>query len=215
MRPLRSIRWRLQCWHGWLLALVLGGFGFTAYQLERAALIHSIDDELHGRLSELATALRPSGPGGAARPRPAPPEPAGERPPPPNEPPPPEGLPPPNSGVPHGSLRVPPSEAARCEGGAGRQWYFVIWAHNGPAVTRSPERPPDCGRPTMPTRSWWRGVPCGKPPCRSGRAIGSWSAATWRPNWPVCIARPGCSRPPAWPSWHWGGSGAAGLSPAP
>ena len=31
----KSIKWRLQIWYGLILVVVLAGFGFTAYQLER------------------------------------------------------------------------------------------------------------------------------------------------------------------------------------
>ena len=33
MRFFHSIRWRMQLWHGLLLALVLAGFGSTAWEL--------------------------------------------------------------------------------------------------------------------------------------------------------------------------------------
>ena len=36
----RSIRWRLQIWHGLMMVGVLIGFGVTAYQLERATRMH-------------------------------------------------------------------------------------------------------------------------------------------------------------------------------
>jgi heavy metal sensor kinase len=58
MRFPRSIRWRLQLWYGALLVAVLGGFGFTAFHLERARQFRRIDEGLHARLSALVDALR-------------------------------------------------------------------------------------------------------------------------------------------------------------
>ena len=37
MKIFKSIKWRLQIWYGLILVVVLAGFGFTAYQLERGA----------------------------------------------------------------------------------------------------------------------------------------------------------------------------------
>lgn len=54
----RSIRWRLQLWYGVMLVLILGGFGFTAFHLERAQRFRGIDEGLHGRLSTLVEGLR-------------------------------------------------------------------------------------------------------------------------------------------------------------
>jgi signal transduction histidine kinase len=48
----------LQLWYGLILVVVLAGFGFTAYQLERNRQFRQIDDELHHRVGVLANALR-------------------------------------------------------------------------------------------------------------------------------------------------------------
>jgi two-component system, OmpR family, sensor kinase len=67
MSVFKSIKWRLQLWYGLILVVVLAGFGFTAYQLERGRLLGRIDDELHHRVEVLAAALRrppPRGPDG-------------------------------------------------------------------------------------------------------------------------------------------------------
>lgn len=58
----KSIKWRLQIWYGLILVLVLAGFGFTAYQLERGRQMGRINDELRRRFSILADALRPPRP---------------------------------------------------------------------------------------------------------------------------------------------------------
>ncbi len=57
MKVFKSIKWRLQLWYGLILVVVLAGFGFTAYQLERNRQFRRIDDELHRRVSVLANAL--------------------------------------------------------------------------------------------------------------------------------------------------------------
>lgn len=62
----RSIRWKLQLWYGGLLLLLLGGFGFTAYQLESARQLRRIDEELQRRLPILVDSQRPV-PGDRAR----------------------------------------------------------------------------------------------------------------------------------------------------
>ena len=54
MKIFKSIKWRLQIWYGLILVVVLAGFGFTAYQLERNRQFRRIDDELHRRVGVLA-----------------------------------------------------------------------------------------------------------------------------------------------------------------
>lgn len=54
-----SIRWRLQLWHGLLLAAVLSGFGITAYRLERDRVFQRVDEELRRRLPILVASQRP------------------------------------------------------------------------------------------------------------------------------------------------------------
>jgi len=62
MKIFNSIKWRLQIWYGLIFVIVLAGFGFTAYQLERGRLLGRIDNELHRRVGILANALRPPPP---------------------------------------------------------------------------------------------------------------------------------------------------------
>jgi len=57
MRIFKSIKWRLQLWYGLILVVVLAGFGFTAYQLERNRQFRQLDDELHRRAGMLGAAL--------------------------------------------------------------------------------------------------------------------------------------------------------------
>ena len=54
----KSIKWRLQIWYGLIFVVVLAGFGFTAYQLERNQQFGRIDNELHQRVGVLANSLR-------------------------------------------------------------------------------------------------------------------------------------------------------------
>lgn len=62
MRFPRSISWRLQLWHGLMLALVLAGFGATAWRYERTRILRGVDQELERRVAPVADALR-RGPG--------------------------------------------------------------------------------------------------------------------------------------------------------
>lgn len=62
----RSIRWRLQLWHGLLLLAVLCGFAYTAQRLQWAQELRRVDAELQQRVNELLGLLgRPPGPPGA------------------------------------------------------------------------------------------------------------------------------------------------------
>ena len=57
MKLFKSIKWRLQLWYGLILVVVLAGFGFTSYQLERNRQFRRVDDELHRRFGVLGNAL--------------------------------------------------------------------------------------------------------------------------------------------------------------
>ena len=59
MRFFHSIRWRMQLWHGLLLALVLAGFGFTAWRLQRENQMARVDRELEQRMGLVEESLRP------------------------------------------------------------------------------------------------------------------------------------------------------------
>jgi len=146
MKVFRSIRWRLQFWHALLLALVLAGFGLSAYEIERAGLARSTDAELDRRADTLARAVHP------------PPPPAGRDDLPGDDfagpPGPPEFHNPGESGPPPRRDRPRPGLPSLVLGdyaaeGPG-QWYYVIWLRNGPPVTRSPNGPADVPRPPRP-----------------------------------------------------------------
>ncbi|HEY5234238.1 MAG TPA: ATP-binding protein [Verrucomicrobiae bacterium] len=57
MKIFNSIKWRLQIWYGLILVVVLAGFGFTAYQLERNRQFRRIDDELQRRVEFIAKGM--------------------------------------------------------------------------------------------------------------------------------------------------------------
>jgi two-component system OmpR family sensor kinase len=121
---LRSIRWRLQLWHGLILLAVLTGFGFTAYQLQYNIELRGVDQQLDQHLRPLLNRLRP---------------------PPPNLPPPfgPRGeLGPPGLGF------DPPGRATGIDSsGASNAFYYVIWYRDGSPMRRSPSAPADLQMP--------------------------------------------------------------------
>lgn len=55
----RSIRWRLLLWYGALLAVLLAGFGITAYAFERSSQFRRIDEALRQRLPLLVESQHP------------------------------------------------------------------------------------------------------------------------------------------------------------
>ena len=138
----RSIRWRLQIWHGLMMVGVLIGFGVTAYQLERATRMHQVDQELEERQKNLRQSLRegprdgpPDGPpgrrGGAASSR-------------------------------HG-LHLPPHLSRYFTQENSPAYYGVIWTRDGHELERSDTAPahvpaPDGVRPEAGTISRTRGT---------------------------------------------------------
>jgi heavy metal sensor kinase len=58
MKIFKSIKWRLQLWYGLILVVVLAGFGFTAYQMERNRQFGRVDQELRRRVNVLSNVLR-------------------------------------------------------------------------------------------------------------------------------------------------------------
>ena len=137
----KSIRWRLQLWYGLILIVVLSGFGFTAYQLQRSREFRDLDAEVQRRISALAAMLRPPprdrGPGEN---RPGPPLFDEDRPPRPLE-----DLPnrpfrdrPPNNfpSEPR-EFRLPPPQTRLFEGSETNSFYFVVWSRTGGEIARS------------------------------------------------------------------------------
>ena len=61
MTLFNSIKWRIQLWHGLLLLLVLGGFGYTVFELQRTRELRRVDEQLQTRLNRLMPLLRRPG----------------------------------------------------------------------------------------------------------------------------------------------------------
>ncbi len=114
-----SLRWRIQIWHGFLLAAVLTGFAFAAYRHQAANDLRRVDGELRLRVRALADGLPgPRGPGG---------------------PPPPPGA--------TREFRMPATRAALFEPGEGAGFYYAVWRRDGSVWTRSPAAPTDIEKP--------------------------------------------------------------------
>lgn len=124
MRFLHSIRWRLQLWHGLLLALVLAGFGFTAWHWQRATLLQSVDQELERRIAIVGGAMRR----GSGAPGRLPPD----RPPRPLDPP---------------EIRLSAHETSFFEPGPDGGYYYVAWLPRGREIARAPASPAAVPRP--------------------------------------------------------------------
>ncbi len=153
---LNSIRWRLQIWYGLFLVAVLVGFGFTAYQLERARVFRGVDDELQRREGFLANALQRASHGG--RGQGGPPEgrpfdgprddgftgdgpPAGER---FDNGPGGQGPPMPRD------FRLPPQQAGMFDETDTNGFYYAIWLRNNQSLARSSNAPAGLSVPARP-----------------------------------------------------------------
>ena len=150
MKFFHSIRWRLQLWHGLLLVMVLAGFGFTAWRLQRATHFQRVDQELDRQVQVIFKGI--GGPGGKPpghpphdgfrprRPEEGRSEPAPER----NE----EGPPGPREFA----MLVPDASAFADE--SGRTYYCVLWNRNGREIFRSAAAPADvpCPEPAAGSR---------------------------------------------------------------
>ena len=140
MKIFKSIKWRLQLWYGLILVVVLAGFGFTAYQLERNRQFRQIDDELQHSVGGLINALQRSFWGQL--------DPNGERisdrPPPPDQQPPDHPFN--NHRVdeprPPADFRLPPWKGLFIEHGT-NSFYCVIWSRDGNELFRSTNAPVD------------------------------------------------------------------------
>lgn len=153
----KSIKWRLQIWYGLILVVVLAGFGFTAYQLERGRQLGRIDDELHRRVQILANALRRpplrgpgQGPGQGRGPRGQPGRPPLDRfqpgqPPDDNQPPPdqfPGDGPPGQNPRPPLQFQLPPEAAGMFDASDPNNFYFIVRARDGKEIASSTNQPP-------------------------------------------------------------------------
>jgi two-component system OmpR family sensor kinase len=109
----RSIKWRLQLWHGLTLLMVLVGFGYTAFELQRTREFRRVDQELHEHMAALIGPLRR--PGRPFGPRDGPPPSDASRPRPPG---------------------MPPEIGRDVEGAFPEDgpFYFVVWDREGRIV---------------------------------------------------------------------------------
>jgi heavy metal sensor kinase len=176
MRLPRSIGWHLQLWYGALLALILAGFGGTAWRLERATQLQRVDQDLERRVAAVVGALGPEGAVPRRPPADRPPEgPRADAPPPP---------PPPREDR-------PPERAERRFGGeGGGAFYYVAWSPDGRELGRSESAPRDVPLPRRgdeprgfrsrgPAREYFHFTPGG--PCvLVGRDVGEELAAIRR-----------------------------------
>jgi len=135
MKIFNSIKWRLQIWYGLILVIVLTGFGFTAYQLERGRLFGRIDNELHRRVGILANALR----------RPPPPRGLDENGQPFDRPPPgqfSDGNPPEQNPRPPLKFHLPPEAAGLFDANDLNNFYFIIRSRDKKEIDSSTNQPP-------------------------------------------------------------------------
>ncbi|MCX6551372.1 MAG: ATP-binding protein [Acidobacteria bacterium] len=148
MRFFQSIRWRLQLWHGVMLALVLTGFGVTAWRLDRATLFQRADQDLERRVAVIAGAIR--GDGAPGRPPQAQARPPQDRPPqdrPPRDRPPQDR---PDFGTrqaPRPDAPEPDPDASVSDTAAEIAVYYVAWDADGRELLRSALAPGDVPRP--------------------------------------------------------------------
>lgn len=140
----KSIRWRLQAWHGLLLLAVLVAFGATAYYLALENRLRRVDHELQRRAAMLLGAFlggghagekrggrnfREAGPGSEHRGGPF--WRGGERPDP-------------------IEARLPAGEAALFEGGGSEAYYFALWDFEGSPLRQSTNAPAGIPKPELP-----------------------------------------------------------------
>ena len=130
MRFFQSIRWQLQFWHGLLLVLVLTGFGFTAWRLQRARQLEEVDAGLELRASAVEAAILR----GATTPGP--------------------------THLPPERVALTAPERKLFESAAGTACYFVLWWSDHREIARSAAAPADIPRPeraASASRWRWRG----------------------------------------------------------
>lgn len=140
MKLFKSIRWRLQVWYGVILVVVLAGFGFTAFQLERGQQFRQIDDQLRRGVAVVQSGFRP------------PPRPGGPLMRPDADFPPPGGPPIEADAArpgpdPGRHFRLPPEAADLFNDKNLDGLYYVIWSRDGPEMARSTNAPQGIPRP--------------------------------------------------------------------
>ncbi len=137
MIRIRSMRWRLQFWHGLLLATVLVAGGLTAYEYARAAMLGSTDAELDRRVGFFGQLLR----GGPPPLRPGRGGPAGGMPEGPG------GRPRMAEHLQRALQNLPPDEEATYSLANSEGWYYVVWPPGASKAICSENAPSDVSRP--------------------------------------------------------------------
>ena len=137
MKAIHSMRWRLQFWYGILLAVVMTGFGITAYLYERSSLLRSTDAELERRVGAIGRILRSSAPPVPRNARPQPDKPGQEDQ---------EETPPPKRAA-ASELVLPPEEEAAYADEFQTEWYYVRWHREDGIINRSANAPASIPRP--------------------------------------------------------------------
>ncbi len=130
----KSIKWRLQAWHGFLLIVLVVGLMSGFYTFERRARLQAVDTALQGAITPLLPKLAPVG-GGR---RDGPPEGGGFR-----RPPPPRGEQPPGfeDDLPD---QTPGEFRPRLVDGFDLgKFYYASWSPENRRVTASTNAPPD------------------------------------------------------------------------
>ena len=138
-----SIRFRLLLWFGFLLALLVAGFGATAYQLQKSAAMEKIDAELARRVELVSVAFR-----GADSGLGAPPHAHGQPPPEFQDRPPPKGPPP--SGHPrerHARKPLALPDRVTEMFAASNGYFFAVWAESGARLAQSAFLPESLAAP--------------------------------------------------------------------
>ena len=134
MRIFNSIKWRLQIWYGFYLAITLLGFTGVSYQLESNRQYNNIDREIGDHIGMIVDSM--------------------QRPPPPRDPnePPPDGHPPerPFRQDRHRDrLHLPPRTfGTYFDFATQKGFYYVIWSPAGEELMRSTNAPSDLSMPT-------------------------------------------------------------------
>ncbi len=155
----KSIRWRIQSWHGLLLLVMVTGFGVTMYRLEKTHALRDLDEEFRVRLSTLTNTLDRGGKGPPRGKRAGPPrEENGQQDPPPED---------------DGRTQTEADDHPRFESEAivnlfdhseEPSFYFIIWSRRGDILAKSPTAPSSAPMPSVSLAS---------PPSRNVRERGN------------------------------------------
>ena len=120
MKFSQSLRFRIQLWHGLLLAATLTSLSLAAYRYQSADTMRRVDDELREYGRFLRNRIAP----------------------PPRR----QDDSPPNPGMP-GDFRLPGLHGAMLDGGVGSGIYYAVWRSDGSLLAHSTNMPADLEKP--------------------------------------------------------------------